>query len=351
MTRHALGIAVLAVSLCSSGGPIAGQPPVPSDPSGIVIVEVRAEKPDGASAVGLGREDFEVTSDGEACPIESFSAEHRPATVVALFDVSASCPLQPKLLKAAVEKHLIPSLRSGDRARFGTIGGRELVLNPQFSGGRKELLAAARILNLPDAFVIGSGGTPSSRASVFTSSGFKTSGRLPAVRLGPSPVWDGVFAAIAALQPEPGCRAIILLTDGRSTGNVYGLDEVIDRAMRAGVSINVISEGAETLIPLNQTTAARVRPDVLLQAMADATGGAHVSALDALAAARDREPVDVVGALMTRLVVQLHESCVLGFSAPQLDGKWHRLEVRARVPGVIVRARKGYLAGPTGSSG
>jgi hypothetical protein len=40
----------------------------------------------------------------------------------------------------------------------------------------------------------------------------------------------------------------------------------------------------------------------------------------------------------------LHRQYVLGFSADNLDGTVHKLDVRVKVPGMAVRARKGYLA-------
>jgi hypothetical protein len=46
----------------------------------------------------------------------------------------------------------------------------------------------------------------------------------------------------------------------------------------------------------------------------------------------------------SRIADELHRQYVLGFSADTLDGTMHKLEVRVKTPGMIVRARKGYLA-------
>jgi len=41
---------------------------------------------------------------------------------------------------------------------------------------------------------------------------------------------------------------------------------------------------------------------------------------------------------------ELHSQYVLGFSPQLLDGKVHKLEVRVKKPGMLVRARKSYMA-------
>jgi hypothetical protein len=41
---------------------------------------------------------------------------------------------------------------------------------------------------------------------------------------------------------------------------------------------------------------------------------------------------------------ELHSQYLLGFPPPTLDGKVHRLVVRTKRPGMVVRARRSYLA-------
>jgi hypothetical protein len=62
-------------------------------------------------------------------------------------------------------------------------------------------------------------------------------------RYSETPIWDALDTAVAALEHESGRRrAILLATDGLSTGNRLGLDTVLDRATRADVAIFVIGE-------------------------------------------------------------------------------------------------------------
>jgi hypothetical protein len=50
---------------------------------------------------------------------------------------------------------------------------------------------------------------------------------------------------------------------------------------------------------------------------------------------------------MQGIVDELHQQYVLGFKPAALDGKLHRLDVKVKRPGVIVRARRTYLAAAT----
>jgi VWFA-related protein len=78
----------------------------------------------------------------------------------------------------------------------------------------------------------------------------------------------------------------------------------------------------------------RSRPDPGLRHLADETGGGYFE----LEKSSDLAPT------FTRIASELHSQYVLGFSPPVLDGKVHRLTVRAKRPGMVVRARKSYLA-------
>src|SRR5690606_26519906 len=63
------------------------------------------------------------------------------------------------------------------------------------------------------------------------------------VRHGRTPIWDAVDMAVSALEAERGRRrAILLVTDGLSTGNRVGLDAVIERAAHADVAVFVVGE-------------------------------------------------------------------------------------------------------------
>jgi VWFA-related protein len=76
------------------------------------------------------------------------------------------------------------------------------------------------------------------------------------------------------------------------------------------------------------------RPDAGLRKLSEETGGGYFE----IDKSSDLAPA------FTRIANELHSQYVLGFSPAALDGKVHRLTVRAKRPGLVVRARKSYLA-------
>jgi hypothetical protein len=91
-------------------------------------------------------------------------------------------------------------------------------------------------------------------------------------RLGPSPIWDAIDGAISLLASQNGRRAVIVMTDGLSTGNVHSVADVVNHAKLAGVSISGIFAGN----PFVLWTEWPVHPGQTLTAMAADTGGVYV---------------------------------------------------------------------------
>jgi hypothetical protein len=56
----------------------------------------------------------------------------------------------------------------------------------------------------------------------------------------PSLIWDGVCAAAEALADAPGRRILILVTDGRATGNRLGFADALDRVRQTGTVVHAI---------------------------------------------------------------------------------------------------------------
>jgi hypothetical protein len=81
--------------------------------------------------------------------------------------------------------------------------------------------------------------------------------------------------------------------------------------------------GVESLMPLQAE----------LVSLTDETGGGHFT----VSATQD------LGAVFQRVAEELRHQYVLGFTPAVLDGREHRLEVRAG-PGTTVRARRSYVA-------
>jgi hypothetical protein len=204
------------------------------------------------------------------------------------------------------------------------------------------------------------------------------SGLNGAVALGGSPAWDAVDAAVDLLQSQRGRRAIVLVTDGRSTGNVHSLGEATDRAQATGVSVFIVGlgldetfyQGWNVALP-KETQRARVRPAAPLELLASATGGAYAPVfgpekgrpkrVDALANRPRRErdggepfhPAKVderafkrwLGRMLATYVDELHGAYALRFSVPAQDGRLHALDVRVRAPGLRVRFPRQHPGG------
>ena len=56
---------------------------------------------------------------------------------------------------------------------------------------------------------------------------------------GPSPIWDAMSRAAESLAARDGDRVILLVTDGRASGNVLGFDDALKDALSAGVRVYV----------------------------------------------------------------------------------------------------------------
>jgi hypothetical protein len=189
-------------------------------------------------------------------------------TAILLLDVSASVSRVPMMLEprhVQVFNAFLAGLRAGDLAGVGVIArGFEL---SAVTADRRELSSAARtLLRVNDV-----------------------------ERLGPSPIWDALDGAVAALAAASGRRAILLFSDGKSSGNVRGLQEVISHARESDVSISAVVEGESS----PGGTPAGLDPADLIATIVKATGGRI--ALDRPANPRDRNPVPMIAQMLDDL--------------------------------------------------
>jgi hypothetical protein len=288
-----------------------------------VTCDVLALGADDAPVADLTQTDLEVLIDGKPVPIAQFSRTPAAVSVVMLVDGTASQPLKRYEIQAAAQTGFIPGLVSGDRARLAVLAS-PAVLGPWLPADRAAAVAQVR------AF-------------------------LDRPSLEPSPIWDAIDAAATVLAAVPGPRVLLLMSDGRATGNRLSLDEARQRAIAAGVSINVVSEGGEWLIPQFGDAPDRARSDVSLRWLADETGGLYLpdgTARRTLkpqmnAFAYVRELVNTPSApapLVSRILSALRTRYRLAFDGPA-DGRSHTLQVRTLRPGVIVRAPRTYRVG------
>ena len=82
------------------------------------------------------------------------------------------------------------------------------------------------------------------------------------------------------------------------------------------------------------------RPSRDLRKISDETGGGYFELLKTA----DLAPT------FSRVAQELRSQYLIGFAPATLDGKVHKLEVKVSRPGMVVRARKSYLAAPEKTS-
>ncbi len=282
--------------------------------TGIDTVSIHASVFDryGEIITDLSQPDFKVFDEGKRQDLTVFIKGQQPITTVVLIDTSASMTPLLDLARAAAEQFII-RLQPGDRARVGTFNDR-IDVSPEFTGDRDALLRS-----LGDNMRIG-------QTTV---------------------LYDAVNESMTSLKPFGGRRVIMLLTDGLDTQSRIRSDEILAKAQAEEVLIYAVQfrprlRQPDIEVPLSQglramlaTDSRRERfPTETLRRLALQTGGGHFTLTER----------DDVNSTFTRVASELHQQYMLGFSLQKFDGKPHVLDVVVARPGMLVRARKSYLA-------
>lgn len=275
----------------------------------LVPIHFAVTTANGSLVTDLSKDELEVWIDGKVRAIERFSAPASPLSVVLLLDVTSSMTFYTGV-RDEIGKAFGPALRPGDRARVGAIAARP-VLAPRFSSRVSEVIAAGRAV------------TAVKKED----------------RTGPSPIWDAIDEAVTALQDEPGVRGLIVVTDGKSTGNRRGAASVMERTVGEGIVVHVVSEARPMVIRQSGDLFARVRPGLVLQELVKNTGGLIVPEEPPASGELPR-----AGAIITRFMNELRGMYTVGVADNAPRGSAHRIAIAVKRPGLQVRARGGYLS-------
>jgi hypothetical protein len=148
---------------------------------------------------------------------------------------------------------------------------------------------------------------------------------------------------------------VLVLSDGRATGNALGLEELAARAVALDVSISSVSEADEKRVAQGADPVLRVRPDASLEWLAAETGGVYLEdgiARRTIQARLDRDPFGYVKELMNtpnqpgvwlaRIISLMRQRHYVSFDGPVNKGT-HRLEIRARAPGLTIVTKRSYI--------
>jgi len=306
--------AVLAAStVIAAGGPSPAHVPT--------FIDVLVLGQDAQPIADLTQADFELLADKAPVQISQFAKSKQELSVVMLVDGTASQPLKRYEIMAGVTTGFVPSLRPADRARMAWLGN-PTTLSPWLAADRTAALNQVR-------------------------------GPLDRLPLESSPIWDAVDMCVQALAESPEPRVLLLMTDGRATGNRIGLDDAERKALEARVSISAVSEGGEWLIPQFGGSTDRARSDASLRRLADETGGMYLpdgtarrtlrAQMNAFAYVKELVNTPSVPApLVTTIMSNLRTRYRIGFNG-DADGRVHSLELRVKRAGVEIRAPKLYV--------
>ena len=250
----------------------------------------------------LGREDFEVFDNGRPQEITIFDNEVRPFSVVVMLDTSISMTDRMKDLYAGAEQFLL-RLLPHDKAAVGAFNDK-VEFAALFTSDRSSLVSALKHLDFGNQTRLYDGGPRESRY---------------------------------VQRKVEGRKVILLFTDGADFGSKLSSGKRLERARAAEVMIYGI--GLETEF-FNGQMVVRSKPDSILNRFARETGGGYF----------DLKKDADLNSSFTRIAQELRSQYLLGFSPAALDGKIHRLEVRAKRPGLTTRSRRSYTASAEGTA-
>ena len=295
-TPVSVGLAVLALITASTGAdPVVTAGRVPAAAAGqqfaarTELVEVYATVTDkkGRLVTDLTRDEFTILEDGVPQAIATFADGEQPVSIALAIDRSWS--MANGRLEAAQRggRELLLEMGDIDRAMLVAIGSDVEVPVP-LTNDRRAVDASLQSL---DAW-------------------------------GSTALHDAVVTAFDAIEPAPGRRALVLVSDGLERNSRRTQDDVLARVKASDV----------LAYPL---VLQRKVPEVLEQ-LAAVTGGR---------AERVRKLTELP-TVMRRIATELRHQYLLGYqpARPSQAGEYRRIEVRVRRPEHDVRARAGYLA-------
>lgn len=291
--RPLLFIAVLT-AIAAVAAPAAQEPGAAVFKSGVEQVAVAALVRDarGRLVTDLEASDFELFDNGQKRALTNVWSEPSPASVAILMDASGS--MATKMARARETANALVA---------GLEPGADEVALYSFDTALHEVRPFSA------AFSAADGAWDATRAYGATS------------------LWDAIAETAQKISDRQRRRALVVITDGIDSASTMKPSDVSGIASSLDVPVYIL------MITFDLDDDARAAP--LRGPMADLaawTGG------DALAI---RDTPTVLSA--TRQVLsELHHQYIVAFEPGTTPG-WHALVLRARKPGLFVRARSGYM--------
>ena len=150
---------------------------------------------------------------------------------------------------------------------------------------------------------------------------------------GDTALYDAIGLYLDEASSQSGRKIMLLYTDGGDTRSALKLGPLMDLLKASDATIYVIGELE------HQSAAARGSQRLILQQIADATGGQAFFPID----------VKSLDAVYDRVLAEIRAQYIVGYQSTNavMDGGWRKVDVRmTRKDGrdLRVRARKGYYA-------
>lgn len=236
--------------------------------------------------------DFELFDDGQRRKLTNVWSEPSPASVAILLDISGS--MASKLPRAReTASTLVAGLQPGsDEVAFYT-----------FDTSLKEVRAFSTKFSASD------------HAWNATKA------------YGATSLWDAIAETSQKIADRQRRRALVVITDGVDSASTLKPADVsaIASSLDVPVYILVVGFGSEDNVP-----EAPMRGP--MADLASWTGGDSLTVYD----------TPSVLAVTQQLLAELHHQYIVAFEPGKTQG-WHALVLRARKPGLFVRARSGYM--------
>lgn len=300
-------------------GPAVTPPPRPT-PSGsdsglpvfsaevrMVNLTVSVTGRDGRPVAGLNPEDFEVLENGAAQALASVQSGEAPFNLALLLDLSGSTKGYREAMKE-VARRFAGIARSQDQVAVYALGNSLFYVLSRLTGDREALLEKI------DA--------------------------IPPVE-GQTPLYDTIFLSCAEelLERSAERNALIVITDGVDSSlskipsagrSRIAPGTLRDAASRMNVLIYPVLTGTDDW-PLFAAAARRN-----LVQLAQASGGRTFEA----------KSVEAMDPVYAQVAEELRSVYTLSYYPrnQNFDGRWRRIQVRVKVPGLRVRTRDGYYA-------
>jgi VWFA-related protein len=279
---------------------------------GIDLVTVSAVVRDrkGRVVKDLGRSDFELFDGGTQRPITQFRPDAAPVSVALLFDASGSMQVASKIDEArSAATQVLAWLQSG-KDEVGIFS---------FDSGLRELQPF----------------TTRERAD----QGEVTRSMTGIAPFGMTSLHDAIAATARLVAGRNNAhRAVIVLTDGVDNNSQLTPPEVSGIASSIDVPVYIVAVVSPLDHPGVSTAVNSERPLPVgdLADLARWTGGElFLSSTPAHTSLAARE-----------IVNELRHQYLIAFEPTGAAG-WHSLELRTRKNNLVVRARSGYMAGPS----